>query len=116
MGNIRIVLSIIAATVAICACYPNPAVNVLTNGEYNVPLGNHIHTSFGPCFTYVFNHPTEVPLNYELLQKPVSVYYVGISPAKQRGYLRWLFHFKTRYHTDIIWFLQVFPSHVRHIH
>ena len=78
---------------------------MFAHNSKQVSLGNLVQKRLGLCLTYVMNHPTDVPLDYESLQLPISQYYIGKPgedpPRYQAPTLPNISHHRSRYHTDV---------------
>ena len=61
-----------------------------SNKDGDIPLGNIIQSYFTSCLPHIVRYPTDVPLNYALLQVPATQYHIdSINDTKARNRLLW---------------------------
>ena len=111
MGKIAAITILILATAPVFSAHPKFAHRVFANYDKQVPLGNLVQGGFNQCLSYVVSHPTDVPLDHQLLQSPISQYHI---PADAWGHIPtfddrpYLPVDKNRYHTDVLRYFRCF--------
>ena len=74
----------------ILSSYPNPASGISGDSiTRSASMGNIIQSYFSSCIPHVVRYPTDVPLNYQLEQTPMTQYYYDVANENLTDQLTW---------------------------